>query len=84
MQENGSSELVYYFASIFLSKEAFDSCTVLYSFCRQIDDIADKQITIVAHNIRFDTNIILSDGPISYFCDPASQKDKFESKNEMF
>ena len=33
----------FYFASIFLSKEAFDSCTVLYSFCRQIDDIADQK-----------------------------------------
>ncbi|MAH88718.1 MAG: phytoene synthase [Pelagibacterales bacterium] len=33
----------FYFASIFLSKETFNNCSVLYSFCRQIDDIADNK-----------------------------------------
>ena len=33
----------FYFASIFLSKKTFNNCTILYSFCRQIDDIADKK-----------------------------------------
>ncbi len=33
----------FYFASIFLSKKSFDNCSILYSFCRQIDDIADKK-----------------------------------------
>ena len=33
----------FYFASIFLSKEIFNNCTILYSFCRQIDDIADQK-----------------------------------------
>ena len=33
----------FYFASIFLSKKIYDNCVILYSFCRQIDDIADKK-----------------------------------------
>ena len=33
----------FYFASIFLSSENFNNCAVLYSFCRQIDDIADNK-----------------------------------------
>ena len=33
----------FYFASVFLSKKTFDNCAILYSFCRQIDDIADKK-----------------------------------------
>ena len=33
----------FYFASIFLSKKTYNNCAILYSFCRQIDDIADKK-----------------------------------------
>ena len=33
----------FYFASIFLSKKTYNNCVILYSFCRQIDDIADKK-----------------------------------------
>ena len=29
-------------AGFFLSKETFRKCSILYDFCRTIDDIADK------------------------------------------
>ncbi len=31
----------FYWASFFLSKEAFDKCSSLYNFCRTLDDIVD-------------------------------------------
>ena len=40
MKRNSKS---FYFASIFLSKKTYNNCAILYSFCRQIDDIADKK-----------------------------------------
>ncbi len=33
----------FYFASIFLPKPIFKNCSVLYNFCRFVDDIADKK-----------------------------------------
>ena len=29
-------------AGVFLSKETFRKCSILYDFCRTVDDIADK------------------------------------------
>ena len=34
----------FYFASLFLNKETSYNCYVLYTFCRIVDDIADKEI----------------------------------------
>ena len=31
----------FYWASFFLSKETFNKCSSLYSFCRTLDDIVD-------------------------------------------
>ena len=31
----------FYWASFFLSKETYSKCSVLYNFCRTLDDIAD-------------------------------------------
>ena len=31
----------FYWASFFLSKEAFNKCSSLYNFCRTLDDIVD-------------------------------------------
>ena len=32
----------FFFASIFLNKEAFTDCSNLYKFCRYVDDIVDE------------------------------------------
>ena len=34
----------FYFAGLFLPSEIFNNCSVLYSFCRMVDDISDKKI----------------------------------------
>ena len=32
----------FYWASFFLSKDIYSKCSVLYNFCRTLDDIADS------------------------------------------
>ena len=43
----------FYWASFFLSKEAYDKSTVLYNFCRTLDDIADGNIDLVTKKKKF-------------------------------
>ena len=31
----------FHWASFFLSKETYNKCSILYNFCRTLDDIAD-------------------------------------------
>ena len=42
----------FYWASFFLSRENFKKCSVLYNFCRTLDDIADdtNQLDIKKNN----------------------------------
>ena len=40
-------------ASFFLSKKTYDKCSVLYDFCRTIDDIADQSIGLELKKEKF-------------------------------
>ena len=40
-------------AGVFLSKETFKKCSVLYDFCRTIDDIADEDGQLDAKKKKF-------------------------------
>ncbi|MAJ24120.1 MAG: hypothetical protein CMP36_01270 [Rickettsiales bacterium] len=42
----------FYFASIFLPRKSFKNCNILYSFCREIDDIADGKNKNKKKNIK--------------------------------
>ena len=37
----------FYWAQFFLSKEVFKKCSILYSFCRTLDDIVDDNNNLV-------------------------------------
>ena len=40
-------------AGFFLSKETFSKCSILYDFCRSIDDIADGDETLSVRKKKF-------------------------------
>lgn len=50
----------FYFASLFLPLNNFKNCSILYSFCRQIDDIADKNTKNKKKKLNFILNMISS------------------------
>ena len=43
----------FYWASFFLSKEAYYKCSALYSFCRTLDDIADNSDELGNRKLNF-------------------------------
>ena len=43
----------FYWASFFLSKETYSKCSVLYNFCRTLDDIADSSEKLKSKKISF-------------------------------
>ena len=36
----------FYWAGFFLSKKTYNKCSILYDFCRTLDDIADNEIDL--------------------------------------
>ena len=43
----------FYWASFFLSKEVFKKCSILYSFCRTLDDIVDDDNILETKQAKF-------------------------------
>jgi len=43
----------FYWASFFLSKETYHKCSILYNFCRTLDDIADNSDELGNKKINF-------------------------------
>tara|TARA_E500000178_G_scaffold356171_1_gene432147 strand:+ start:1380 stop:2297 length:918 start_codon:yes stop_codon:yes gene_type:complete len=54
----------FYFASIFLPRKSFKNCNILYSFCREIDDIADGKNKNKKKILKSFLNIFLKDTPL--------------------
>ena len=51
----------FYWASFFLSNKTFDKCSILYNFCRTLDDIVDSSINLKIKKqnfIKFKKNFI--------------------------
>ena len=48
----------FYFASLFLSKKTSYYCYVLYTFCRKVDDIADKKINLKHKKLNYLINYL--------------------------
>ena len=43
----------FYWASFFLSGDTFDKCSLLYNFCRTLDDIVDDNIDLETRKKMF-------------------------------